>query len=116
MALFLTDATLNSLGNDLAAKMTHASLHSGAPGSTGANETSAGRVALTWTVDADGDLTDTGLAFTGGAASGAVGYIGFWTAASGGTFRGHLPLTGDATFNASGEYTVTTVTVPVATS
>ena len=106
----LLDATLNLLGNDLAGYITHFSLHTADPGATGANESTAARVAATWSVDADGDLTDTAIAFTGGAPSGPVTHVGYWSAATGGTFRGSRAVTGDATFNASGEYTVTSVT------
>ena len=107
----LTDATLNSLGNSLAGLATHLSLHSANPGTTGTNETTAARVAVTWTVDSDGDLTSGTKAFTGGAASGPVTHVGLWSASSGGTFRGSFALTGDNTFNSAGEYTVTQVTI-----
>lgn len=107
----LTDATLNSLGNSLATLATHLSLHSADPGTTGANETTAARQAVTWTVDADGDLTSGSKSFTGGAANGAVTHVGLWSAATGGTFRGAFALTGDATFNSAGDYTVTQVTI-----
>lgn len=107
----LTDATLNLTGTYLGTLITHLSLHSADPLTTGANETTAGRQAVTWTVDADGDLTSGSKAFTGGAASGAVTHVGYWSAATGGTFRGSKALTGDATFNAAGEYTVNQVTI-----
>lgn len=107
----LTDATLNSLGTSLGALATHLSLHSADPGTTGANPTTHTRVAVTWTVDADGDLTSGSKAFTGGAANGAVTHVGLWSAATAGTFRGAFALTGDLTSNAAGEYTVTQVTI-----
>ena len=108
----LTDATLNSVGTHLASLLSYASLHSANPGTTGASETSAPRKAVTFTVDADGDLTLNGtIAFTGGAASGAVTYVGLWSAVTGGTFRGGFALTGDATFNAAGEYNLTGLTI-----
>jgi hypothetical protein len=52
------------------------------------------------------------LAFTGGAASGAATHAGFWSASSAGTFYGWYALTGDQTFNAAGEYTVTGISIP----
>ena len=107
----LTDATLQSLGNHLATLATHLSLHSADPGTTGTSETTATRQAVTWTVDADGDLTSGSKAFTGGASNGAVTHVGLWSAATGGTFRGAFALTGDTTFNSAGEYTVTQVTI-----
>lgn len=108
----LTDATLNSLGTSLAALCTHASLHTGDPGSTGTALTTAARQAVTWTVDGDGDLTLTApVNFTGVAANGAVTYVGLWSASTGGTFRGGFALTGDLTANAAGEYTLTQLTI-----
>lgn len=108
----LTDATLNALGTDLAALIPYASLHTADPGTTGANESSAARQATSFTVDADGDLTlDSTLAFTGGAASGAVTHVGLWSASTAGTFRGGFALSGDTTFNAAGEYNVTALTI-----
>jgi hypothetical protein len=113
----LTDATLNSLGTSLAALCTHASLHTADPGTTGANESSAGRQAVAFNVDADGDLTLTVTEnFTGGAASGACTHVGLWSASSGGTFRGGFALTGDQTFNAAGEYNLTGLTINGTTS
>lgn len=107
----LTNATLESLGNSLAALGTHLSLHTGDPSTTGANESTAGRQAVTWTVDTDGDLTSGSKSFTGGASNGACTYVGVWSASSGGTFRGGFALTGDQTFNSAGAYTVTQVTI-----
>ncbi|MGH3332478.1 MAG: phage tail fiber protein [Nocardioidaceae bacterium] len=107
----LTDATLTSLGNSLSTLCTHLSLHSADPGATGASESTASRVAVTWTVDADGDLTAGPCDFAGGAANGPVTHVGLWSAETGGTFRGAFALTGDSAFNSAGEYTVTRVTI-----
>jgi hypothetical protein len=108
----LTDGTLNALGTHLASLCGWASLHSADPGSTGTNATSAARKAITFNVDADGDLTlASTVAFTGGAASGAVSHVGLWSASSGGTFRGGFALTGDTSFNAAGEYNLTGLTI-----
>lgn len=108
----LTDGTLQSLGNSLAGLITHISLHTADPGTTGTNESAAARKAVSWNVDADGDLTLTAQqTFTGGASNGSVTHVGFWSASTGGTFRGSLALTGDTTFNSAGEYTVTAVTI-----
>lgn len=109
----LSDAALN-IGNAAAqAAMTHARIHTAQPNASGSNESAAARLPITWVTAANGDLVMTAdLAFTGGAASGAATHIGFWSQlGAGGTFYGYLPLTGDATFNAAGEYTVTAVTI-----
>lgn len=109
----LTDTTLNMMGTYLTGIATHLTLHSADPGTTGTNlVTTASRVAASWSVDADGDLTlSSAAAFTGAAASTAVTHVGLWSAATSGTFRGGFPLTGDTTTNAAGEYTVTQVTI-----
>jgi len=104
-------ALLNIGANAMATSAPYLSLHSATPNSSGSNETSAARVAASWPSASAGVLTVSNKSFTGGAASGAVTHVGFWSASSAGTFYGYVPLTGDATFNASGEYTVTSVTL-----
>ena len=108
----LNDAALNVAAGAIRTAITHLSLHSSAPNSSGSNETSAARVAAGWgAVSGSGDFVATGKAFTGVAANGAVTHVGFWSASSGGTFYGYFALTGDATANSAGEYTVSTVAV-----
>lgn len=108
----LTEATLNSMATTLAGLCTYASLHTADPGTTGANPSAAARQPIAWDAAANGDISLTGTeAFTGGAASGPCTYVGLWSALTGGTFRGGFPLTGDQTFNAAGEYTLTDVTI-----
>ncbi len=107
MANFPNDTALNSMGNHLATLATHASIHSAAD-----VESTAARQAITWITAASGDITFTAdLAFTGGAASGAATRLGFYSAITVGTYYGERVLTGDQTFNAAGEYTVTGGTV-----
>jgi hypothetical protein len=108
----LNDTILN-LGNaEMQSLMTHAQIHTAQPNASGSNEATSGRQAITWVTAANGDLVVTqDLAFTGGASSGAATHIGFWSASTAGTFYGWLALTGDQTFNAAGEYTVTGITI-----
>jgi hypothetical protein len=87
-------------------------LHTAVPDATGSNQSSAGRVALTWDAAANGDLTLTaGDSFTGGAANGPCVALGFWSTGTGGTFYGYFLLTGDQTFDASGVYNLQAITV-----
>ena len=105
-----TDSALDDATNGVTAVITAVSLHSADPGTTGANETSAGRQTPTFAAasgSGDAPLT-AALAFTGGAASGACTHYGLW---AGAVFKGGFPLTGDQTFNAAGEYTVDNITV-----
>lgn len=119
----LTDAVLNSLGTSLSGLITHLELHTGDPGAAGtSNQTTAARQAVSWSVDADGDLTNTAtVSFTGGAASGACTYVSLWGGAGAntkgtGTFRGSYALSGDTTFNSSGQYDITSITINGTTS
>lgn len=108
----LNDTILN-VGNAAAqSAMTHAAIHTAQPDGAGSNQSAAGRQAITWVTAANGDMVITqDMNFTGGASSGAATHIGFWSASTSGTFYGWLALTGDQTFNAAGEYTVTGVTI-----
>ena len=38
--------------------------------------------------------------------------VGFWSASTAGTFYGYYALTGDQTFNAAGEYTISSLSIP----
>jgi hypothetical protein len=108
----INDALLNVGANAMAAVALYASVHTAAPNSSGSNESTAARKPIDWSAASAGDLAlDAPLDFTGGAANGAATHVGFWSASTGGTFYGWLALTGDATFNAAGEYTVTTLSL-----
>ncbi len=80
-------------------------------GPTSGDQTSAARVQLTSTV-AGGIITATGVpyAFTGTPLDGATHAL-FFSASSGGTFYGFDALAGDQAFNASGDYSITSLTV-----
>lgn len=107
----LNAAALDVAGDALAAAITHVSIHTAAPDASGSNLSAAGKVAATPT-SVNGLLTWSNIAFTGGAASGAVHSFGFWGGAGQTTFYGYQPReTGDATFNAAGEYTATSITL-----
>jgi hypothetical protein len=96
--------------NALRSAITHIQLHSGDPGASGtSNVTTAARQPVTWSAaTADGDFgLASALNFTGVAASGATTYVSAWSALTAGTWYGNFALTGDATANAAGEYTVT---------
>jgi len=107
----LLDALLNIGATAMGNAATHLALHSADPGATGLNPTTAARVAAGWGAPANGDLTISNKAFTGGAANGSVTHVGFWSAATGGTFYGSQSITGDLTFNSAGEYTITSLAV-----
>lgn len=117
MAAGINDATLNVGIDAITAVAGYLSLHTATPNSSGSNESTAARVAAGWGASATGgDVTVTNKAFTGGAANGPVVAVGLWSASTGGTFRGYAVLTGDATFNAAGEYTLTSVAISTTAS
>jgi hypothetical protein len=80
-------------------------------GATSADQTSNERVQLTSSV-AGGVITATGVpyAFTGTALAGATHALLF-SASTAGTFYGAEALTGDQAFNASGDYSLTALTI-----
>ena len=105
----LNDAALTVGATAVKSAITHFQLYSAATNSAGTTNAVGSRVANTGTVDADGDITWSTIAFTGLSASQAVHSVGYWSASTSGTFYGVTVLTGDATANAAGEYTVTSV-------
>ena len=108
----LNDTLLNLGATAMQGAATHAAIHTAQPNGSGSSESGAARQAITWEAASGGDMVIVDdLNFTGGAASGPATHIGFWSASSGGTFYGWLPLTGDQTFNAAGEYTLTGGTI-----
>jgi hypothetical protein len=110
----LSDAAMVVAANALRGAITHAQLHSGAPGAAGtSNVCSGSRQAVTWAAaTSDGDFAlSSALNFTGIAGSGAVQYVSFWSASTAGTFYGSYALSGDSAANAAGEYTVTAITL-----
>jgi hypothetical protein len=111
---FPNDAALTAMAAELASITTHVQVHSGDPGAAGTSNIAAGtsRVAVVWDADADGDLSLQGVELvTGGTPASNATWLSFWSASSGGTHYGNRPTTGDTTFNASGEYEVTEITV-----
>lgn len=104
------DAALTTGAQAIANAYPYLSLHTSGAVTSSASESTAARVAAGWSVDADGDITCGSKAFSGGAASGPVVRVGYWSAATGGTYGGGCLLSGDQAFNAAGEYTVTGIT------
>lgn len=90
------------------------SLHSGDPGTTGANQiAAAGLQAATFNAAASGErLLNADVAFTGMAAGQPVTFFGAWLNA-GTVFKCGAALTGDQAANASGEYTLKGTTTKI---
>lgn len=102
------DFGLDLMANAAKAAITHTMLHTALPDSTGSNPTTAARKPITTGTVTAGDFSGVNVNFTGGAANGPVTHVTFWDALTGGNCIGYGVLTGDQTFNAAGEYTLTT--------
>ena len=95
--------------------ITHISLHTGDPGSNGANEVTGGdpayaRVAVTeadWDAAANGEITLAEDTPFDGPANGDATHMGIW---DGSTFLGGGAITGDTTFNAEGDFVLQAAT------
>ena len=91
---------------------THASLHTGAGGgTTGANEATGGapayaRKPITWT-DGASDGSTVGSQVTFDVPAGTYVEIGFWTAATAGTFIASIALASSAVLGSQGQVLVT---------
>lgn len=106
----LTTAELTALAAKIGTDFPYLAIHTADPGSSGASPAASARVAHSGSAAA-GALTISNVSFTGGAAGGAATYVGLWSASSAGTFGGGYQLTGDTTFNAAGQYTVTSLVI-----
>lgn len=110
----LTPFALDALAGDLATLTKEVSLHTADPGTTGANETTAARQTPAWT-HTNGVLQLSATeAFTGGAASGAVLFVGLWDTGGAHFLGGFAISSGDTSFNAAGAYTLDNITLTFA--
>lgn len=105
----LNSAGLDALLNDGNEAVFYAAVGDGI---TSGDQTSAARVALTLGAPSGGVITvsNVPLAFTGTPSDGATNCLLF-SASVAGTFYGYEPLTGDAAFNAEGDYEITALTI-----
>ena len=100
------DSLKEQLALTYASEATYASLHTGDPGTTGANELSGvTRQALTWNAgSADGVVTSQAVIFTLPAGT-VLTHVGIWSAVTGGEF---LDSVANAiAFDAGGVYSIT---------
>lgn len=77
----------------------------------GGTELGVSRQAITWSDDSGDSVVSGTTSFTGGTANAAVDAVGFYSAATGGTYYGNAALSGDTTLNAEGKYDVTSLKV-----
>lgn len=101
----------NAIANHGRTLVTHVSLHTGNPGATGASEVAGGspayaRVAITWATASGGNIDSSNTPTFNVPAGTTVTHVGFWSAATGGTFYGSDAVTAE-TFAGQGTYQVT---------
>lgn len=109
-------ADRNSLADNEGTRITHLSLHTADPGTTGASEVSGGSYArqpVTWGAAASGTATGGQVTFSVNA--GTYPYFGAWSALTGGTFRGGNAVAVSQTLSSAGQILLT-VTIPVTAS
>ena len=111
----LAVAGTNALVDGLAAVITHVSLHSGDPSTTGANELTGGspayaRKAIAWSAAASGQRSNSGAVTFDVPAGATVGYVGFWSALTAGTFYGYSGLGNFSPFTANAAAATDTLT------
>lgn len=93
-----------------AVSITHVSLHTADPGTTGANEVSGGsyaRQAVTWGAAASGVKSSTADITWNVPGGTTITHVAGWTASTGGTFRGGGALAVSQAFASDGTYKVT---------
>jgi len=111
----LQTPVLNAAVNGATSLLLFASLHSANPGSTGASELTGGspayaRVATAWP-GASGTVDTLPSIDFNVPAGNTAAYVGFWSALTGGTFRGYQALSASESFTAQGIYTLDSVTL-----
>ena len=111
MAAGLNAAALHIGGAAIATAIAYVQIHTTTPNSSGSNEATSARQAVTLS-DTSVVITASGAVnFTGGASSGPATFLGYWSAVTAGTFYGYEALTGDQTFNSAGNYTLDSITI-----
>lgn len=105
-------ATLVVGANAMRSFIGGAKIHTGDPGVGGAASASSAAMVVPAFTTVDTDTGNWGLNasidFTGGAPGGPATWLSYWTGTGGGaTWCGNFPLTGDLTFDSSGNLSIT---------
>lgn len=107
----LTTAAKNSMLDQLGTIVTFLSLHSADPGATGTSELTGGspayaRKAASWSAASASSKALSASPTFDVPAGATVAYVGYWSAASAGTFYGSRALSASETFTGQGTYTL----------
>lgn len=102
-------ARINAALDAASSGITHAQLHTGAPGGSGTSNVAAGvdRCALTGVGSATGGADSWTGAFTIPGAGGPFTHVSFWTASTSGTFMADAETNPDETFAGAGTLNLT---------
>lgn len=108
----LTNAAKHVMLDALGAVAVYVSLHTADPSTSGTGEVTGGspayaRKAITWNAAASGNLDSSNTPVFDVPGSTTISHMGYWSAASGGTFYGGNALSASETFAAQGTYTLT---------
>lgn len=109
----LTNAGKNALLTGLTGQATFVSLHTTDPGTNGTGEVTGGtpayaRKSVSWASPANGAVASSGSIVFDVPGSTTISHLGYWTAATGGTFLGSRALDASQTFATQGTYTIST--------
>ena len=110
-----TAAAKNLMLDQLGAAIGFVSLHTADPGTTGASEVAGGtpayaRKAVTWAAAANSSKAASNQPTFDVPPSTTAAFLGYWSAATGGTFYGSADIT-DETYAGQGTYTATAITL-----
>lgn len=92
--------------------VTYVSLHTGDPGTNGANEVTGGspayaRKSVTWAAPSNGTIQSSNSQVFDVPAATTITYAGYWDAATSGNFYGSRAITSES-FGGQGTYTIAT--------
>ncbi|MGZ4516704.1 MAG: phage tail fiber protein [Mycobacteriaceae bacterium] len=107
----LVNASRNTMLDAFGSAYGFVSLHTADPGTTGTSEVTGGspayaRKAVTWAAAATSSKSSSSQVVFDVPGSTTIAYLGYWTAATGGTFGGSRPLDVNQTFATQGTYTM----------
>lgn len=107
----LSTSGKTALLNGFTGQAGYVSLHTADPGATGTSEVAGGspayaRKAVSWGTPANGSVASNGAVVFDVPGSTTITHLGYWSAATGGTFLGSRALDASQTFATQGTYTI----------
>ena len=107
----LSNSGKSAMLTGLTAQALYASLHTADPGTSGTSECTGGtpayaRKAITWAAPASGFVASSAALIFDVPGSTTITHLGYWSAATGGTFLGSRALDATQAYSTQGTYTV----------